>query len=72
MMIGELVGRIVERVDRRDFEVWETAAAGRPCFMVAASLTRQQALGVANAHARLHHRPHTLVLDGQGNLVHRA
>ena len=72
MTLGQIVGRITGRVGRRDFEVWETAPAGQSCYMVAAALTRQQALGVANARARLHPRPSTLVLDGRGNLVHRA
>jgi hypothetical protein len=67
-----LVGRIVQRVDRHDFEVWETPAAGRPCYMVAAALSRQQALVVANERARAPLRPQLLVLDGRGNLVHRA
>jgi hypothetical protein len=72
VFIEGLVGRLVERVERRDFEVWETPAAGRPCFMVAAALTRQAAVGVANERARLHTRPHLLVLDGRGNLVYRT
>jgi hypothetical protein len=67
-----LVGRIVERVDRHDFEVWETPAAGRPCFMVAAALSRQEALAMAGERSRTHLRPQVLVLDGRGNLVHRA
>jgi hypothetical protein len=96
VFIEQLVGRLVERVERRSFEVWETAAAGPPpdssepvsrfagervgngrtagrsCFMVAAALTRQEAVGVANERARLHPRPTLLVLDGRGNLVYRA
>jgi hypothetical protein len=72
VLIEGLVGRLVERVERRNFEVWETAAAGRPCFMVAAALTRQEAVGVANERARLRPHPTLLVLDGRGNLVYRA
>ena len=66
-----LVGRIVERVDRHDFEVWETPAAGRPLHGGRA-LSRQEALAVAGARSRTHLRPQVLVLDGRGNLVHRA
>jgi hypothetical protein len=40
--------------------------------MVAAALSRQQALVVANERARAPLRPQLLVLDGRGNLVHRA
>ena len=71
MSIEGLVGRLVERTGRRDFEVWETAAAGRQSFMLAAALTRQQAVGMANARARLRPRPGVRVLDGLGNLIYR-
>jgi hypothetical protein len=61
-----LVGRLV---DRRQFEVWEAASPGQPCFMVAAALTRQEAVGVANERAARHPGQRVLVFDGRGNLV---
>jgi hypothetical protein len=63
-----LVGRFAER---RQFEVWEMAGAGQPCFMVAAALTRHEAQGVANARAQRQPGQRLLVLDGRGNLVYR-
>jgi len=69
-VIGEgLMGRLV---DRRQFEVWEAASAGQPCFMVAAALTRAQAIGVANERAARSPRQQVLVLDGRGTLVYRS
>jgi hypothetical protein len=68
-VIGEgLMGRFV---DRRQFEVWEAASAGLPCFMVAAALTRAQAIDVANERAARSPRQQVLVLDGRGTLVYR-
>jgi hypothetical protein len=70
--IEGLMGRLVAGAGRRDFEVWETAAAGQPSFMLAAALTRQQAVGMANARALLRPRPGVRVLDRLGNLVYRV
>jgi hypothetical protein len=67
-----LVGRLVDRTGRRDFEVWETAAVGQPSFMLAVALTRQEAVGMANARVRLRPRPGLRVLDGLGNLIYRV
>lgn len=72
MSIEGLMGRLVERTGRRDFEVWEATAAGQQSFMLAAALTRQQAVGMANARARLRPRPGVRVLDGRGNLIYRV
>ena len=69
MLFENLVGRFVER---RQFEVWEMAGAGQPCFMVAAALTRQEAQGVAKRRARRQPGQRLLVLDGRGNLVYRV
>ncbi len=67
--MDNLVGRFV---DRRQFEVWETASGGHPCFMVAAELTRQEAIGVANGRAKHRNGERLLVLDARGNPVYRA
>ncbi|MGH2355608.1 MAG: hypothetical protein ACRDI2_01835 [Chloroflexota bacterium] len=69
MFIDGLVGRLVQR---RQFEVWETAFDGQPCFMVAAELTRHEAVGVADERARRSPRQRLLVLDGRGDLIYRV
>jgi 3-phenylpropionate/cinnamic acid dioxygenase small subunit len=69
VILGGLIARLV---DRRQFEVWETASDGQPCFMVAAELTRQEAVGVANRRALANPRQRMLVLDGRGNLIYRV
>ncbi len=68
MFMDKVVGRFVER---RQFEVWETAPGGQPCFMVAAALTRQEAVSVANGRALQRRGERLLVLDGEGNPVYR-
>jgi hypothetical protein len=72
VFVAQLVGRLVDRlVDRRQYEVWESPFVGRPCFMVAAALTRRQAVEVADARAGRDPQQLTLVLDAHGQVVYR-
>ena len=66
--VENLVGQFV---DRRQFEVWETTLGGQPRLMVAAELTRQEAIGVAIGRARFRTGERLLVLDARGNPVYR-
>ena len=61
---------------RRQFEVWAAAVNGSsgapPLVMVAGSLTRHQAVRLAEQHLTSWSPARVLVLDGRGDPVYRG